>query len=235
MNPRVYFLLSAMLFIFVASHAAYADGDPKRGAKVYGVCAACHSLEPVLNLTGPSLAGLWGKKAASVTDFVRYSSALKEQVFVWDETSLNAWLTEPNAFVPGTYMTFRGIDDKQVRGDLVAFLKIAMAPGGGATVVAQGLATTEMTRGQAPEPLASAGPEDQVTSIRFCHDTFFVATADGKQRPFWEMNLRLKIDTSANGPRVGKPVLTPGGMQGDRASIVFSDLDEIGHLVEKKC
>jgi len=235
MNPRVYFLLSAMLSIFVASHAAYADGDPKRGAKVYGVCAACHSLEPVLNLTGPSLAGLWGKKAASVTDFVRYSSALKEQGFIWDETSLNAWLTEPNAFVPGTYMTFRGIDDTKVRGDLVAFLKIAMAPGGGATVVAQGLATAELARGQAPEPLANASPEDQVTAIRFCRDTFFVATADRKQRPFWEMNLRLKVDTSANGPRVGKPVLVPAGMQGDRSSIVFSDLEEIGRLVEKKC
>lgn len=235
MNAIIYFLFSVMLFISVASYTAHADGDPTRGAKVYGVCAACHSLEPALNLTGPSLAGLWGKKAASVTDFVRYSSSLKEQGFIWDETSLNAWLTEPRAFVPGTYMTFRGIDDKRVRGDLIAFLKIAMAPGGGATVVAQGLATAEMTHGQAPEPLATASPEGQVTRIRFCHDTFFVATADGNERPFWEMNLRLKIDTSANGPQVGKPVLVPGGMQGDRASIVFSDLDEIGRLVQKKC
>ncbi len=235
MNARVYFLFGVMLFISVASHAAHADGDPKRGAKIYGVCAACHSLEPALNLTGPSLAGLWGKKAASVTDFVRYSSALKEQGFIWDETSLNAWLTDPNAFVPGTYMTFRGIDDKKARGDLIAFLKVAMAPDGAKSLVAQGLINAETARGQAPEPLATASPEDQVTAIRFCHDTFFVATADGKQRPFWEMNLRLKIDTSANGPRVGKPVLVPGGMQGDRASIVFSDLEEIGHLVEKKC
>ncbi len=38
---------------------------------------------PNLHLTGPSLDGLWGKKAASVTDFVRYSSALKEQGFLW--------------------------------------------------------------------------------------------------------------------------------------------------------
>lgn len=235
MNTRVCFLFSAALYISVASHAARADGDPKRGARVYGACAACHSLEPALNLTGPSLAGLWGKKAASVTDFVRYSSALKEQGFIWDEVSLNAWLTDPQVFVPGSYMTFRGIGDAKVRGDLIAFLKIAMAPGGATTVVAQGLTTAKMARGQAPEPLATASPEGQVTGVRFCHDTFFVTTADGKQRPFWEMNLRLKIDTSANGPRPGKPVLVPGGMQGDRASIVFSDLEDIGHLVEKKC
>jgi cytochrome c len=235
MNAKVCFLLGGVLIATVTSRGALADGDPKRGARVYGACAACHSLEPALNLTGPSLAGLWGKKAASVSDFVRYSGALKEQGFIWDETSLNAWLTDPKAFVPGTYMTFRGIEDAKVRGDLISFLKIAMAPGGATTVVAQGLATAEMARGQAPGPLATAGPEDQVTAIRFCQDTFFLTTADGKQHPFWEMNLRLKIDASANGPRAGKPVLVPGGMQGDRASIVFSDVEEIGRLVEKKC
>ena len=234
MKMKAYLVFCTAL-VFFASHMAYADGDPKRGARIYGACAACHSLEPNLHLTGPSLDGLWGKKAASVTDFVRYSSALKEQGFLWDETSLNAWLTDPKAFVPGTYMTFRGIKDGNVRSDLIAFLKIAMIPGGAKTVVAQGLIDAETARGQAPEPLAAAPPEQQVTGLRFCHETFFVATADGKQRPFWEMNLRLKIDSSANGPKVGKPVLVNGGMQGDRASVVFSNLDEIGSLVEKKC
>jgi len=235
MNTKAPLFFCAALLASVASYTAHADGDPKRGARIYGACAACHSLEPNLHLTGPSLDGLLGKKAASVKDFVRYSSALKEQGFLWDETSLNAWLTDPKVFVPGTYMTFRGIEDGKVRSDLIAFLKIAMMPGGAKTVVAQGLTDAETARGQAPEPLAAAAPEDQVTSLRFCHDTFFVTTADGKQRPFWEMNLRLKIDSSANGPKVGKPVLVHGGMQGDRASVVFSNLDEIGSLVEKKC
>jgi len=102
-------------------------------------------------------------------------------------------------------------------------------------VLAQGLIDAEMTRGQAPVSLATAGPEDQVTGVRHCHNSFFVTTADGKQRAFWEMNLRLKIDSSTNGPKSDKPVLVSGGMQGDRASIVFSDLEEIGRLVEKKC
>ncbi|MEO6783688.1 MAG: cytochrome c family protein [Bradyrhizobium sp.] len=235
MNHQHYLVVVAAVSMSAAFHPAHADGNPQRGAKIYGACAACHSLEPDLNLTGPSLAGLWGKKAASVKDFVRYSGALGEQGLLWDETSLNAWLTDPKAFVPGTYMTFRGIGDGKVRGDLIAFLKVAMAPGGATKVVAQGLVDAEMARGQAPEPLANAAPEEQVTGIRFCQDTFFITTADGKQRPFWEMNLRLKIDTSANGPRAGKPALVPGGMQGDRASIVFSNLDEIGRLVEKKC
>ncbi|MFH1344110.1 MAG: cytochrome C [Pseudomonadota bacterium] len=235
MSTKPYLAVGIALAISVASTAARADGDPKRGARIYRACGACHSLEPNLHLTGPSLDGLWGKKAASVANFVRYSSALKEQSLIWDEVSLNAWLIDPKAFVPGTYMTFRGIEDKKVRDDLIAFLKVAMVPGGAATAVAEGFIDAESARGQAPEPLATAAPEDQVTGVRFCGDTFFVATADGKRRPFWEMNLRLKIDTSANGPKVGKPVLVHGGMQGDRASIVFSNLDEIGSLVEKKC
>jgi cytochrome c len=227
MNTKLYLAVGVALVISVAANAARADGDPKRGAKIYGACAACHSLEPNLNLTGPSLDGLWGKKAASAENFVRYSSALKEQGLIWDEVSLNAWLTDPKGFVPGTSMPFRGIDDAKVRSDLIAFLKVAMAP--------RGLINAEMARGQAPDPLATAGREDQVTGVRHCHNSFFVATADGKQRAFWEMNLRLKIDSSSNGPKSGIPVLVPGGMQGDRASIVFSDLEEIGRLIEKKC
>ncbi len=234
MTMRSRLLLGAAITLLGLS-AAYADGDPKRGAKAFGACVACHSLEPHLNLTGPSLAGLWGKKAGSVGDFVRYSKALKEQAFLWDEVSLNAWLKEPKAFVPGTSMPFRGIDDASVRGDLIAFLKIAMVPGGASSVVAQGLIDADMARGQAPEPLKAAGPEFQVTHIRHCHDSFFVDTADGRNRPFWEINLRLKIDSSANGPNAGTPILLGSGMQGDRASIVFSDLDEIDRLVEKAC
>src|SRR6266852_476421 len=166
MNAKHYLVVSAALVISVAFTAARADGDPKHGAKIYGSCAACHSLEPNLHLTGPSLDGLWGKKAASAENFVRYSSAISEQGFIWDEVSLNAWLTDPKAFVPGTYMTFRGIGDEKARGDLIAFLKIAMAPDGAKSVVAQKLVDAETVRGQASEPLAGAGPEDHVTGIR---------------------------------------------------------------------
>src|SRR5260370_7947044 len=119
MNAKHYLVVSAALVISVAFSAARADGDPKHGAKIYGGWGACHSGEPNVDLTGPRLDGLWGKKAASAENFVRYSSALKEQGFIWDEVSLNAWLTDPKAFVPGTSMPFRGIDDAKVRSDLI--------------------------------------------------------------------------------------------------------------------
>lgn len=233
-SPYALAVVAAVLAL-AALNRAHADGNPQRGARIYGACAACHSLEPNLNLTGPSLAGLWGKKPASVADFPRYSGALKmKQDFVWDEVSLYAWLADPSAFVPGTYMTFRGIRDEKQRNDLIAFLKLAMAPGGAKSVVAQGLIPAEEARGQAPEPLENAGPEKRVTAVRHCHNTFFVSTADGKERPFWELNLRFKIDSGPTGPK-GKPVLLPAGMQGDRASLVFSDPAEIARSIEEKC
>ena len=235
MRAQLILVGAATALALVALDHAHADGNPQRGAMIYGACAACHSLEPNLHLTGPSLAGLWGKKAASVADFPRYSRALKQKDFVWDETSLYAWLADPNGFVSGTYMTFRGIRDDKQRTDLIAFLKLAMAPNGAKSVVAQKLIPADEARGQAPEPLENAGPEERVTAIRHCHHTFFVSTADGKERPFWELNLRLKVDSGSTGPKGGKPALLPAGMQGDRASIVFSNPGEIGRSIEEKC
>jgi cytochrome c len=224
-----------VVLTLVAVGSANADGDPKRGAMAYRACVACHSLERGLHLTGPSLAGLWGRKAASVQEFPRYSKALKAQQFIWDETTLNAWVADPEGFVKGNSMTFRGINDGKARGDLVAFLRLALAPDGARSVVAKGLIPAHMARGQAPEPLDRAGPEEQVASVRHCRNTFFVVTGDGTERPIWEMNLRLKVDSSATGPKGGKPVLTPGGMQGDRASLVFADPAQISAFVQSKC
>ena len=235
MKLKHYLFVSIAILISSASGLAWADGNPQRGAKTYGVCTACHSLEPNLQLTGPSLAGVWGQKAASVAGYPRYSDALKKHDFVWDDGTLNAWLANPQAFVPGTYMTFRGIADDKARSDLIAFLRLALAPGGVKSVIAKHLITVDEARGEASEPLGKAGPTELVTAARHCHNSFFVITGDGKQHAFWERNLRLKVDTSADGPKAGKPVLLSAGMQGDRASLVFSELPEIARLIEEKC
>lgn len=235
MRPKPALIVSAALIASTPLGCAQADGNPQRGAMVYGACAACHSLEPNLHLTGPSLAGLWEKKAGTQADFPRYSNALKQKDFVWNDATLYAWLANPQAFVPGTYMTFRGIHDEKQRNDLIAFLKIAMGPAGAKSAVAQKLIPADEARGQAPEPLENAGPEERVTAIRHCQNTFFVTTADGKERPFWELNLRLKVDSSSSGPKSDKPALLPAGMQGDRASIVFSSPAEIGKWIVEKC
>ncbi|MBA3518816.1 MAG: c-type cytochrome [Rhizobiales bacterium] len=211
------------------------SGDPKRGGEFYRACVACHSLEPDVHLTGPSLAGLFGRKAGGTTGFDRYSPELKAAAFEWNEDTLNAWIADPQAMVPGNYMTFRGIGDDQARADLIAFLALASAPGGHENVVAQGLVPPEYVEGQRPEPLGQAAADQLVTMIRHCRDSYFVSTADGTETPFWEMNVRLKLDTRATGPASGKPVIVGAGMMGDRVSVIFASLSDLSRFVVEKC
>src|SRR6266851_3263714 len=75
--------------------AAAATGNVQAGARAFGACASCHALEPGQNLTGPTLAGVWGRKAATVESFTRYSDALKTSNVVWNEQTLDRWFTDP--------------------------------------------------------------------------------------------------------------------------------------------
>jgi cytochrome c len=207
----------------------------KTGAQAYRICASCHSLKPGVNLTGPSLAGRWGKKAATAAGYGRYTEALKKADFNWDEITLNAWLANPQAMVPGTTMMIRGIENDATRGSLIAFLRRAMVPGGTAQVIKDGLISERMAEGQIPEDLSSVGANQQIKEMRHCSDAFYVTTADGAKFPFWETNVRLKIDTGQRGPKSGQPVLMRSGMAGDRVSVVFSSLAELRRFVAEKC
>ena len=66
--------------------------DANRGERVYRACAPCHSLEADRNMTGPSLADLWNRKAGGLPSFTRYSPALKASGVTWDDKTLDAWL-----------------------------------------------------------------------------------------------------------------------------------------------
>lgn len=235
MRTNLYAALTAAALISASQGHALAEGSAQRGAMIYRACASCHSLEPGMHLTGPSLAGLWGQKVASVSDFPRYSKALSSQQFFWDETTLNAWVKSPSDFVAGSQMPFRGIEDEKGRQDLIAFLRLAMATGGSKAVVAQKLAPPSLVRGQTPADLSKSEPSEQVTAIRYCQNSYFVTTADGREHAFWALNLRLKVDASVLGPAGGKPVLTGSGMQGDRASLVFSNPAQISAAIQSKC
>ena len=203
--------------------AAHAAGDPKRGAQVFRQCMACHSVAAGEQMTGPSLAHIWNRKAGSVEGFLRYSDPMKRADVVWNEATLDQWLSNPAAFLPGTSMTFPGLKQSQARQDLIAYLK---AVSGGEAPPAQ--------RGGKLD-LRKAPPEGQVTSIKHCGDTYTVDTADGKSQKIWEFNLRFKTDTSKLGPAPGKPVVVGAGMQGDRASIVFATPKEISESIKHAC
>lgn len=218
--------------LFGLSSLAFAAGDPARGHNLFRACAVCHSLEPGLHMTGPSLAKIWGREAGSAEAYVRYSDALKKSGIVWNEKNLDAWLRAPQALVPGNLMNFPGIEDGQARDDLVAFLR----------EVSAGRQFAPMQRGGGMmmgvprlHDLKALGPDSRVTAIRHCRDSYFVTLADGETISFWEFNLRFKTDGSARGPEKGKPVLIGAGMRGDRAAVIFASPEEIGRAIKKQC
>lgn len=178
-----------------------------------------HTLEPGRNLTGPSLANLFGRKAGTVSSFLRYSDALKRSGVEWNEQTLDSWLKDPGKFIPGNDMSFPGIKDDKARRDLIAYLKTA-----------ESMPAAQRAGPRLPS-LKKAKPESIVKAIRHCGDTYFVTTSDGKTEKIWEFNLRLKTDTSDTGPAPGKPVLLGVGMRGDRAAVVFSSPVEFGSFM----
>jgi cytochrome c len=95
-------------------------GDASRGKTLYQACEACHSIEE--NDLGPRHRGVVGRRAGSIADYA-YSAALKSSGLTWDEATLDRWLTNPSALVPGTKMFFQ-ISDAQSRADIVAYLEL---------------------------------------------------------------------------------------------------------------
>ena len=232
------FVITVFAMSVSLSPAAAQHGDATRGQRDFRVCAPCHSLEPDRNLTGPSLANLWARKAGSLPSFERYSEALKASGIIWDDRSLDGWLTDPDRMVPDNEMPFNGIKDTRVRVDLLAFLKEATKPGAPQQTAQQGGMMGGMggMMGGGPDPnLKKLEPGIQVKAITYCHDTYRVTTADGKTRAFWERNLRFKTDSSKDGPEKGAPAIMPAGMMGDRAAVIFAAPEEIAKMIEARC
>ena len=103
--------------------AAYA-GD--RGAEVYRACIACHTLRPDEgNKAGPTLAGIFGRKIASLPGY-NFSPALKGMTIVWTpETVAKLFEVGPATYTPGTKMPEQRIGSEQDRAALVRFLERA--------------------------------------------------------------------------------------------------------------
>jgi cytochrome c len=113
--------VTALAAVLAVQHAGpgLASGDAARGSKIYQDCMFCHSLDK--NEIGPRHRNVFGSKAGSIPDY-DYSAALKASNIVWNETTLDKWLTDPQAFLPGTKMTF-SVDDAQDRADVIMFLR----------------------------------------------------------------------------------------------------------------
>ena len=108
--------------LIAAGSAAALAQDAEAGKAVFNKCSACHSTDAGKNMVGPSLHGVYGRKAGSVEGF-NYSDAMKASGKTWDDAALDAYIADPKGAVPGNKMVFVGIKDETDRKNLIAFLK----------------------------------------------------------------------------------------------------------------
>src|SRR6202000_1293693 len=115
---------AAVLMAPLLVTAAHAEGDAARGEGFFQDCAACHRLEAGANEVGPSLHGIFSRKAGELGDF-RYSPAMKRSGVTWTAETLDKYVADPQAFIPANRMPFAGMSDASDRADLIAYLQKA--------------------------------------------------------------------------------------------------------------
>jgi cytochrome c len=113
-----------LMLAITTARAELPLGDAERGRQVFQPCRTCHYPEPGFgNYNGPSLTGIFGRRAGTRDGFEGYSRVLKESGFVWTPELLDAWLASPGEFLADSTMIFVGISDPQAREDLIAYLE----------------------------------------------------------------------------------------------------------------
>jgi cytochrome c len=109
--------------IALSSASAMAAGDAGKGKKVFNKCKACHTLKPGgKHKIGPNLGGVMGRKAGMADGFKKYSKSMKASGIVWDEKTLDEFLTKPKKMVKKTKMGFAGLRKAKQRADVIAYI-----------------------------------------------------------------------------------------------------------------
>lgn len=104
-----------------AEATAAVAGDTAAGEKVFKKCKACHSVEDGANKTGPHLFAVVGRDIGGVAEF-KYSSSMMDMGGTWTAENLDAYLTKPKEFIPGTKMSFVGLKKPEDRQNIIAYL-----------------------------------------------------------------------------------------------------------------
>ena len=114
---RPLLLIAPMALALASAHAQ----DAAAGGMAFQQCAECHSPSDA-DGAGPGLKDVFGRRAGGKPGFI-YSPAMKKAAITWDAATLEKFLADPRAVVPGTTMAYGGDDDAKERADLVAYLK----------------------------------------------------------------------------------------------------------------
>jgi cytochrome c len=112
--------------LLVTLPAPYNTADLANGESKFALCQSCHTIASGgANMTGPNLYGVIGTKAGEGHDDFKFSDALKASGIVWTPDKLDPWIKKPQDLVPGSKMTFAGLDDAKDRTDLIAYLMVS--------------------------------------------------------------------------------------------------------------
>ena len=100
-----------------------AKADAAKGAETFKKCASCHTAnQGGANGIGPNLYATVGEAVAEGKGGFAFSDALKAKGGKWDFEALNAWLTSPRKYAPGTKMSFAGLSAGKDRADVILYL-----------------------------------------------------------------------------------------------------------------
>jgi cytochrome c len=122
---RVIGLLAAWCALAVAGAACAQQAPPsvQEGSRIFKrACLACHPPSAGTNRLGPSLFGVVGRLSGALPGY-NYSEAMKKAGVTWNDQSLDKYLADPKAFIPGNRMVYAGLKKTDQRADLVAYLK----------------------------------------------------------------------------------------------------------------
>jgi alcohol dehydrogenase (cytochrome c) len=171
MTVAVRIALTGVLLTF--GSLATAQQDIADGQKAFEAqCASCHTVKPGVHGFGPSLAGVVGRPAGHVPGFNNYSGGMASSGLVWDEATLDAFLTDTSKKVPGTSMPV-AIPDSHVRSVIIAYLRSV------STMMAPGAAAAPSEAAAAAKPVPTGGPtQDELTHAAASTSDWLYASKD---------------------------------------------------------
>ena len=127
MTKGSFVALTIAALAMVAGGPAFAAGDVAKGVKVFNKCKACHAGEKgAKHKVGPTLFGIFGRKAGTIEGFNRYKGLVGAD-WTWDEAILKEYLKDPMAFTKkrtgkNSVMTFKLTKDDEI-ADVIAYLQ----------------------------------------------------------------------------------------------------------------
>ena len=121
MMMRLQTIATAAATLVLAAGIVHAQGDPKRGEKIFENCRACHAADGAANEVGPGLRGVFGRRAGEREDF-RYSPALKRSGITWTSQTMDEFVADPQKLVPANRMPYAGLPDARDRADLITYM-----------------------------------------------------------------------------------------------------------------